>query len=132
MPEKTKAASGPLPGLPEVADTLQGDSSTPEKINLSVDEEERRLKEEHQRLREENRQKEDELKSLEDESIAILNDAFDVLQRFSDVIEADDFIEDSRRRIDQARPEERTHTILDVLRSTSVLIDVIGPKRWGQ
>ncbi len=128
MPEKTRTASGPLPGSPEVADISQEDSSTPEKINLSVDEERRRLQEEYQRLR----QKEDELKELEDESISILNDAFDVLKRFSDVIEADDFIEDSRRRIDQARPDERTHTILDVLRSTSKLIDVVDLKRWGQ
>lgn len=96
----------------------QEDNSTPEKINLSVDEERRRLQKEQQRLRGEIRQKEAELKETEGESIATLNDAFDVLQRFSDVIEADDFIEDSRRRIDQARPEDRMHTILDVLRST--------------
>jgi molecular chaperone DnaK (HSP70) len=84
------------------------------------------------RLREDAHQKEAELKEIEDESIATLNDAFDVLQRFSDVIEADDFIEDSRRRIDQARPDERTRTILDVLRSTSKLIDVVDLKRWRQ
>jgi vacuolar-type H+-ATPase subunit I/STV1 len=132
MPEKTRTAPGPLPGSPEVANISQEDSSIPEKINLSVDEERRRLQEEHQRLREENRQKEAELKELEDESISTLNDAFDVLQRFSDVIEADNFIEDSRLRIDRARPDERTRTILDVLRSTSVLIDVVGSKRWGQ
>ena len=131
MPKKQETASGRLPSLPEVAVTLQDSSNVATEINLSIGDEKRRLQEEHQRLREENRQKEDELKELEAESIATLNDAFDVLKRFSDVIEADDFIEDSRRRIDQARPNERTPTILDVLRSTSTLIDVIG-SRWRE
>ena len=127
-----ETASGRRPSLPEVAVTLQDSSNATTEINLSVDEERRRLQEEHKRLREENRQKEAELKELEDESISTLNDAFDVLQCFSDIIAADDFIEDSRRRIDQARPDERTRTILDVLRSTSKLIDVVDLKRWRQ
>jgi hypothetical protein len=123
-----ETASGRRPSLPEVAVTLQDSSNATTEINLSVDEERRRLQEEYHRLR----QKEDELKELENESISTLDDAFDVLQRFSDVIDADDFIEDSRRRIDQARPDERTRTILDVLRSTSKLIDVVDLKRWRQ
>jgi hypothetical protein len=131
MPENARTASGSAAKLPEVVNALQDSSNVATEINLSIGDEKRRLQEEHQRLREENRQKEDELKELEAESIATLNDAFDVLKRFSDVIEADDFIEDSRRRIDQARPNERTPTILDVLRSTSTLIDVIG-SRWRE
>ena len=76
MPEKTWTASGCAAKLPEgVTATLQEDSSTPEKINLSVDEERRRLQEEQQQLREDVRHKENELKALEDESIATLNDA---------------------------------------------------------
>jgi hypothetical protein len=132
MPEKTRTASGPLPGSPEVADISQENSSIPEKINLSIDEDRRRLQEEHQLLLEETRQKEDELKELVDESINTLNDAFNVLRSFSDVIAADHFIEDSRRRIDQARPDERTHVIRDVLRSTSTLMDIMGSRRRGQ
>jgi hypothetical protein len=65
---------------------LQEDNSTPEKINLSVDEERRRLQKEQQRLRGEIRQKEAELKETEGESIATLNDAFDVLQRSSPML----------------------------------------------
>jgi predicted nuclease with TOPRIM domain len=131
MPEKTRTAPGPLPGSPEVANISQEDSSIPEKINLSVDEETRRLREEHQRLQDEVWKKEDELKELEDESIKTLNAAFGFLRRFSDVIEADDFIEDSHHRIQHARPDERVHVILDVLHSTSTLIDVIDSRRRG-
>lgn len=119
------------PSLPEVAVTLQEDSSIPEKINLSIDEEKRRLQEENYRLLEEVRQKDDELKELEDDSVKTLNSAFVVLRRFPDVIDADDFIEDSRLRIQHARPEDRVYVIRDVLRSTSTLIDVIEAKRWG-
>ena len=122
-----ETASGRRPSLPEVAVALQDSSSATTKINLSVEDEKRRLLEEHQRLR----QKEDELRELENDSIKTLNAAFIVLQRFSDVIEAEDFIEDSRLRIEHARPDERVHVILDVLHSTSTLIDVIDSRRRG-
>jgi dynactin complex subunit len=127
-----ETASGRRPSLPEVAVALQDSSSATTKINLSVDEERSRLQEEHRRLKEEVRQKEDELKKLEDESIKTLNSAFTFLQRFSEVIEADDFIEDSRRRIHQARAEDRVRVIRDVLRSTSALMDVIDSRRREQ
>jgi len=130
--EKEENSPRCLASLPEVVYTLQENSSTPEKINFSVDEERRRLQEEHQRLIEEVRQKEDELKDLEGESIKTLNAAFVFLRRFSDVIEADDFIEDSRLRIEHARPEDRVHIIRDVLRSTSTLMNIIDSWRQGQ
>ena len=126
MPEKTRTASGLRPSLPEVVYTLQEDSSIPGKINLSIEEEKRQLLEEHQRLL----QKEDERRKLENESIKTLNTAFTFLRRFSEVIEADDFIEYSRRRIDQAQPDDRTHVIIDVLRSTSALINVVEAQGW--
>ena len=75
-----ETASGRRPSLPEVAITLQDSSNATTEINLSVDEERRRLQEEHQLLLEETRQKEDELKELVDESINTLNDAFNVLR----------------------------------------------------
>ena len=116
------------PRLPEVAVTLQDSNSAITEINLSVEDDNRQLLKLHQRLL----QKEDERRKLEDESIETLNTAFTFLRRFSEVIEADDFIEYSRRRIDQARPDDRTHVILDVLRSTSTLINVVEAQGWEQ
>jgi hypothetical protein len=90
------------------------------------------LSAEAHRLQEEVRQKETEIMKLEENSIETLNSAFIVLRRFSDIIEADDFIEDSRRRIQHARPDERVRVICDVLQSTSTLIDIVEARRWGQ
>jgi vacuolar-type H+-ATPase subunit I/STV1 len=118
LDERYQAYSTYKRGLKDIGDLLT--EETPQSLSEEV-----------LRLQDEVRQKDDELRELEDESIKTLDSAFIVLRRFSDVLEADDFIEDSRHRIQHARPDERVHVILDVLQSTSALIDVIDSRRWG-
>lgn len=122
MPEKSRTASGPLPGLPEVAVTLQEDSSITGKINLSVEEE-------LALLRERNHQLENENAILREREIALARDGIETLNTVTEALrtiqpgkETARFLKDSADRIQNATPEDRPFIINARIKAAAAMI----------
>ena len=120
--KKQETASGRRPSIPEVADTLQEDSSITGKINLSV-------AEEVVFLRERNRQLENETAILRERETARFRDGVETLNVVTEALrtiqpgkETARFLKDSEERILAAAPEDKPLVINARIKTAAAMI----------
>jgi len=122
MKEEAKAASGSRPSIPEVADTLQEDSSTTGKINLSIEEENTLLRVRTQQLENENAflRERDATRYLD--GIETLNAVIEALRTIQPGKETARFLKDSEERILAAAPEDKPLVINARIKAAAAMI----------
>jgi hypothetical protein len=115
------------PSIPEVAITLQQVSGIPEKINLSVEDENRQLRERNRELEAENAILRERETTLVKDCIETLNVVTDALRATQPGKETNRFFVDSEKRIENAEPEYRPFIILSRVKTAAAMIKAAPP-----
>jgi hypothetical protein len=117
-----ETASGRRPRLPEVAVTLQEDSSLTGKINLSVEEENALLRERNRQLETENSILRERENTLTRDGVETLNAVTEALRTIQPGKETARFLKDSEKRILAAAPEDKPLVINARIKAAAVMI----------
>lgn len=127
--KKQETASGRRPRLPEVAVTLQEDSSITGKINLSVAEENAFLSERNHQLEADSARKDARISELEEREAALVRDDVETLNAVIEALrtiqpgkETARFLKESEERILAATPEDKPLVINARIKAAAAMI----------